>query len=54
MLHAYLVDNPRLTSPQFLKLVSFDSDTDIPARVQAAIDVHNKDNGECPASGALV
>jgi hypothetical protein len=54
MLHAYLVDNPRLTTPQFLKLVSFDGDTDIPARLQAAIDVHNEDNGECPAGGALV
>jgi hypothetical protein len=54
MLHAYLVDNPRLPSPAFLKLVSFDDDTDIPGRVQAAINVHNESNGECPAGGALV
>lgn len=54
MLHAYLVDNPRLLSPQFLKLVSFDGDTDIPARVQAAINVHNEGNEECSAGGALI
>jgi hypothetical protein len=54
MLHAYLVDNPRLPLPAFLKLVSFDDDTDIAGSVQAQINAHNDGNAECQAGGALI
>jgi hypothetical protein len=54
MLHAYLVDNPRLHSPAFLKLVSFDDDTDIVGNVQAQIEAHNDGNEECRAGGAFI
>jgi hypothetical protein len=54
MLHAYLVDNPRLPSPAFLKLVSFDDDTDIVGSVRAEINSHNDGSEECRAGGALI
>jgi len=54
MLHAYLVDNPNLDSPQFLKLVSFDNETDIPGKALAAINAFNEQKITSYAGGMLL
>jgi hypothetical protein len=54
MLHAYLVDNPNLVAPQFLKLVSFDDETDVLGKVQAAVNAFNEGKVISRAGGALL
>lgn len=54
MLHAYLVDNPNLESPQFLKLVSFDDEADIPGKALAAVNAFNEQKVTSHAGGALL
>lgn len=54
MLHAYLVDDPNLDSPRFLKLVSFEDEADIPGKALGAIIGFNEQKIICRAGGALL
>jgi hypothetical protein len=54
MLHAYLVDDPNLNSPQFLKLVSFEDETDIPGKALAVVNAFNGQKVTSRAGGALL